>query len=69
MNTPYLTIDLDKIEHNASTVVDLCKANGIQVSGVTKCVCGEPAVAAAMLRGGVFSIADYSRPASIKPTC
>ena len=58
MNTPYLTIDLDKIEHNARTLVGLCTAYGIQVSGVTKCVCGEPAVAAAMLRGGVVSIAD-----------
>ena len=58
MTTPYLTIDLDKIEHNARTLVGLCTAHGIQVSGVTKCVCGEPAVAAAMLRGGVMSIAD-----------
>ena len=58
MNTPRLTIDLDKIEHNARTLVRLCAAHGIRVSGVTKCVCGNPAVAKAMLRGGVAAIAD-----------
>lgn len=58
MTTPYLTIELDKIEHNARTLVGLCAAHGIQVTGVTKCVCGQPEVARAMLRGGVMSIAD-----------
>ena len=58
MAAPCLTIDLDKIEHNARTIVDLCKGHGIEVTGVTKCVCGQPEVAKAMLRGGVTSIAD-----------
>ncbi|MCB1937322.1 MAG: alanine/ornithine racemase family PLP-dependent enzyme [Nitrosomonas sp.] len=58
VNTPYLTIDLDKIEHNARTIVDLCDQHGIAVTGVTKGVCGYPDVARAMLRGGVTSIAD-----------
>ncbi len=58
MATPYITIDLDKIEHNARTIVDLCKIHGIEVTGVTKVTCGYPGVAAAMLRGGVVSIAD-----------
>lgn len=56
--SPYLTIDLDIIEHNARTIVDLCAEHGIAVTGVTKCVCGHPQVAQAMLRGGVLSIAD-----------
>lgn len=64
-DTPYLTIDLDKIEHNARTLVALCAAHGITVTGVTKCVCGHPEVARAMLRGGVASIAD-SRLANIR---
>jgi len=55
---PYLTIDLDKIEHNARTIVGLCKRLGIEVTGVTKVTCGHPEVARAMLRGGVASIAD-----------
>lgn len=58
MITPYLSIDLDKIEHNSRSVVGLCAAHGIQVTGVTKGVCGQPAVAQAMRRGGVISIAD-----------
>ena len=58
MTRPYLSIDLDKIEHNARTIVRLCQTHGIQVFGVTKCVCGHPEVARAMLRGGVSSLAD-----------
>jgi len=55
---PYLTIDLDKIERNARTVVELCAQHGIEVTGVTKGVCGQPDVARAMLRGGVSSIGE-----------
>jgi predicted amino acid racemase len=58
MAGPYLTIDLGKIEHNAKTIVGLCRAHGIAVTGVTKGVCGHPEVAKAMLRGGVSSIGD-----------
>ena len=58
MKTPYLTIDLNKIEHNARSIVRLCSKQGIKVSGVTKAVCGHPDVARAMLRGGVTGIAD-----------
>lgn len=65
MSTPYLTIDLGKIEHNARSIVDLCGRHGIEVAGVTKGVCGHPLVARAMLRGGVVSIAD-SRLANVR---
>jgi predicted amino acid racemase len=58
MMTPYLSIDLAKIEHNARTIVALCRPHGIVVAGVTKLVCGHPEVARAMLRGGVSSLAD-----------
>ena len=58
MTRPYLSIDLDKIEHNAAAITDLCGRHGIAVAGVTKCVCGHPEVARAMLRGGVDSLAD-----------
>jgi predicted amino acid racemase len=58
VTTPYLTIDLDKIEHNTCTIVGLCREYGIHVTGVTKATCGHPDVARAMLRGGVISIAD-----------
>lgn len=58
ITTPYINIDLDKIEHNTRTIVGLCNENGIEVTGVTKVTCGHPEVAKAMLRGGVVSIAD-----------
>ena len=58
MSTPYLVIDLDKIEHNTRIVVELCNNNGIEVTGVTKVTCGHPQIANAMLRGGIRSIAD-----------
>lgn len=58
MTTPNVTIDLDKIERNARTVVGLCQTHGIEVCGVTKVTCGHPEVARAMLRGGVTMIAD-----------
>jgi predicted amino acid racemase len=58
MPTPYLTIDLDKIEHNARTIVELCSRHGITVTGVTKVTCGHPDVAEAMMRGGVSSLGD-----------
>lgn len=56
--TPYITIDIDKIEHNTRQIVSLCATREIKVSGVTKATCGYPQVANAMLRGGVISIAD-----------
>lgn len=58
MSSPYVTIDLDKVEHNARNIVNLCERHGVEVTGVTKGVCGHPDVARAMLRGGVVSIAD-----------
>ncbi len=58
MADPYITIDLDKIEHNARCIVGLCREHGIEVTGVTKVTCGNPEVAEAMLRGGITSIAD-----------
>jgi predicted amino acid racemase len=58
MDSPSLTIDLDKIEHNARHIVGSCQGHGIEVTGVTKVACGHPGVARAMLRGGVTGIAD-----------
>ncbi|MGD9354370.1 MAG: alanine/ornithine racemase family PLP-dependent enzyme, partial [Desulfobacterales bacterium] len=55
---PYITIDLDKIEHNARTITALCRKYGIDVCGVTKVTCGMPQVAKAMLRGGVACIGE-----------
>jgi len=58
MSHPYITIDLDKIEHNARTIVELCRTHGLAVVGVTKCTCGHPEIAQAMRRGGVIAIGE-----------
>ncbi len=58
MSGPYVTIDLEKIEQNARTIVNLCARYGIEVTGVTKVTCGIPQVAKAMLRGGVSAIGE-----------
>lgn len=55
---PRLEIDLDKIEHNARAIVDLCAKEGIEVAGVTKGVGGSPIIARAMLKGGIKKLAE-----------
>lgn len=58
MKTPYISIDLKKIEHNTRTIVNLCKKYGISVAGVTKGTLGMPEVASAMIHGGVSWIGE-----------
>lgn len=58
MKTPYISIDLKKIEHNTRTIVNLCKKYGISVAGVTKGTLGMPEVARAMINGGVSWIGE-----------
>ncbi len=58
MPAPRLEVRLDRIEHNARTLVERLGAKGIAVSAVTKAVLGEPEVAAALLAGGVNGLAD-----------
>jgi predicted amino acid racemase len=58
MSHPYVTLDLDKIEHNARSIVELCRKHGLSVVGVTKCTCGHPEIAKAMMRGGVSLIGE-----------
>lgn len=58
MPGPQVTIDLERIERNARTVVERCRTSGIAVFGVTKGTCGMPQVARAMLRGGVTGIGE-----------
>ena len=57
-NHPALLIDIEKIQHNARIVAQLCKHHGIHVAAVTKGICAEPHVAEAMLRGGCAMLAD-----------
>ncbi len=65
MSGPRITVDLDIIEANTRNIVSLCEEHGIDVTGVTKVTCGMPAVARALLRGGVKAIGE-SRMKNIK---
>lgn len=56
--SPRIEIDLAKIEDNARWLVTRLAPRGIEVTGVTKAVLGLPAVAQAMLAGGVARIGD-----------
>jgi predicted amino acid racemase len=55
---PRLTIDLDKIGHNAQQLAQRLGARGIAVTGVTKACLGSPALAATYLAAGIASLGD-----------
>lgn len=58
MTAPRLEIDLDKIRHNARTLVGRLGKRGISVTGVTKATLGSAEIAAIMLEAGVKGLAD-----------
>ncbi|MBI9072903.1 MAG: alanine/ornithine racemase family PLP-dependent enzyme [Melioribacteraceae bacterium] len=65
MPTPRIEINIKKIAHNAKTLNRLYGSKGIDVIGVTKAVCGNPHVAAALVKNGISILAD-SRIANIR---
>ena len=65
MATPRIEINLRKISHNAKALKELYGSKGIDIFGVTKVVCGNPGIAAALVKSGVNFLAD-SRIANIK---
>lgn len=58
MTAPRLEIDLDKIFHNARTLVQRLADRGISVTAVTKATLGSPAIANALLQAGVHALGD-----------
>lgn len=58
MTAPRLEIDLEKIRHNAHTLVERLNKRGISVWGVTKAALGLPAIARTLLAAGVGGLAD-----------
>ncbi len=58
MIRPRIEIDLGKITHNAKTLKELYGSKGIDVIGVTKVVCGAPAVAKVLVKSGINILAD-----------
>jgi ornithine racemase len=55
---PRIEINLSQIRHNARVLAELYGEEGIFLMGVSKAVLGDPAVALAMIQGGVKYIAD-----------
>jgi ornithine racemase len=58
MTAPRLEIGLDKIQHNACTLVERLGDCGISVTGVTKAALGSPEIAAVLLRAGASALGD-----------
>lgn len=58
MSTPRLEIDLDKLHHNARTLVERLAARGISVTGVTKASMGSPELAYTLFSAGVNTLGD-----------
>jgi predicted amino acid racemase len=65
MATPRIEINLDKIAHNAKSLIELYGFKGIDVIGVSKVVCGNPGIAAILVKSGISLLAD-SRLANIR---
>lgn len=64
MTSPRVVIDLVKLRHNTRALVTQLSPHGISVVGVTKAMCGLPAVGAAMVQGGAVGLGD-SRAANL----
>jgi predicted amino acid racemase len=58
MTAPRLEIDLEKIHHNARTLVERLAERGISVTGVTKATLGSPQIAGVLLKAGVSALGD-----------
>jgi len=58
MKTPRLEIELGKIAHNARNLAALFGSKGINVTAVTKGVCGSPEIAGTLIESGIRSIGD-----------
>lgn len=58
MKSPRIEVDLSKIRRNTQTLVGRLHRRGIQLTAVTKAVCGHPAIARAMLDGGASGLAE-----------
>jgi predicted amino acid racemase len=58
MPAPRLEIDLEKIYHNARTLVERLAGRGVSVTGVSKATLGSPEIAGVLLKAGVSALGD-----------
>lgn len=55
---PEIFVNLDAISFNSSEILRTCAARGVAVDAVLKGVCGDPAIARAVMEGGIASFMD-----------
>lgn len=65
MRTPRIDIDIRKIAHNIQQLKKLYETKGIEITGVTKLIGGNPKIAAVLVDNGIQILAD-SRIENIK---
>lgn len=58
MTAPRLDVRLDRIHHNARTLVERLAPRGIAVTGITKATLGSPEVASALVAAGVSALGE-----------
>ena len=58
MTAPRLEIDLQKILHNATTLVERLRDRKIAVTAITKAMLGAPELARVLLQAGVSGLGD-----------
>jgi len=58
MPAPRLEIELYKIDHNVRNLISLYGSKGINITAVTKGICGSPEIANVLLRSGINSLGD-----------
>lgn len=58
MSAPRVEVNLGKIRENVMEITRRLNAIGVEVTAVTKAVCGHPEIARAMLDGGAVSLAE-----------
>lgn len=62
---PRLCINLKKLEENVKAVLSLCDEHSIQITGITKCVCGSVEIGRVFAKAGLPMIGD-ARIANLK---
>jgi predicted amino acid racemase len=55
---PRINIYLERITHNARTIIKYCTTRGVDVTAITKGVCGEPHIAACLATSGAVALGD-----------
>ena len=58
MSAPRLEIRLDRVHHNARTLVEQLAARGVRVTAVTKATLGSPEIARELLAAGATAIGE-----------